>query len=203
MSVIGIYRQLRLGWRLTDLEPDLCAVRSVGNLPMQISEKRHLFVQVGHVGVVRDTSALSAKTTGTLKPIHCRSFGFKPRSANASSCCSANQSSRLAECFSESLKLDSDSATSARVPSPIFRRNTLPSTVRKNRSPKPFRAISVTDSVQSQRHCSSNRFASRCSMSNDMRVLVGAASNCRTTLVVDEIRRLHSIDPDGDCQNPQ
>ncbi len=59
MSEIGIYRQLRLGWRLTDLEPDLCAVRSVGNLPMQISEKRHLFVQVGHVGVVRDIRTFS------------------------------------------------------------------------------------------------------------------------------------------------
>src|SRR5262252_9247461 len=43
--------------------------------------------------------ALSAKTTGTLKPIHCRLFGFKPRSANTFHCGSPNQSSRLAKCF--------------------------------------------------------------------------------------------------------
>jgi len=36
---LQIFRQRRLGLRLADLEPDLCAVGSVGNLSMQIPEQ--------------------------------------------------------------------------------------------------------------------------------------------------------------------
>jgi len=39
MKYMAIFRQLMRGWRLIDLEPDLCAVRSVGHLPMQISKE--------------------------------------------------------------------------------------------------------------------------------------------------------------------
>jgi hypothetical protein len=39
MSDIGIFRQSRLGWWLADLEPDLSAVTTVRNLPMEIPEE--------------------------------------------------------------------------------------------------------------------------------------------------------------------
>ena len=39
MSVMGIFRQLSIGWRLADPESDLSAVRAVGNLQMQIPEE--------------------------------------------------------------------------------------------------------------------------------------------------------------------
>jgi len=48
------------------MESHLPAVRSVGNLPMQISEKRHLFIQVGDVSIVRDIRTFS-KYDGQLK----------------------------------------------------------------------------------------------------------------------------------------
>jgi len=70
--------------------------------------------------------SLSAKTTGVLKPTHCRSFGFKPFSANAANCCSANHSSRFADSANAFSKSNSDSAISVRVPSPTFSHNIVP-----------------------------------------------------------------------------
>ena len=73
MCETEIFRQSRLGWRLADLEPDLSAVRTLGNLPMQIPEECQLFVQVGDVGVVRDIRAFSKNNrrleTDTLQVI--------------------------------------------------------------------------------------------------------------------------------------
>src|SRR5580658_3422396 len=62
----AVLQLLRAGWWFADLEPDLPAIRNFGNLPMQIPAERHLFIQVGDVGVVGDICAFS-KNNGRFK----------------------------------------------------------------------------------------------------------------------------------------
>jgi hypothetical protein len=88
-----------------------------------------LFIQVGDVGVVRYIRAFS-KNDGHLKTDTLQIVKSQATIGKSFQLLFTQQRSRLAEFFSESSKLDSDSATSARVPLPTFRHSTLPSDVR-------------------------------------------------------------------------